>query len=66
MQNVVTYMSRTIVSDGRFYSASGQARISHVDVRDIAEVAVRALTEPGHEGGAYSGRCGRTGRRSVP
>ena len=32
----------------RFYSASGQARISHVD-RDIAAVAVAALTRPGHE-----------------
>ena len=37
-----------------FYSASGDGRISHVDVRDIAAVAVKALTESGHEGRAYT------------
>ena len=46
MQNVVTYMGETIKAEGVFYSASGEARISHVDVRDIAAVAVKALTEP--------------------
>ena len=50
MQNAVTFMAPTIRAEGAFYSASGQARISHVDVRDIAAVAVMALTAPGHEG----------------
>jgi uncharacterized protein YbjT (DUF2867 family) len=50
MQNTVTFMAPTIRAEGTFYSASGQARISHVDVRDIAAVAVRALEAPGHEG----------------
>ena len=54
MQNAVTFMSNTIRSEGAFYSASGQARISHVDVRDIAAVAVKALTEPLHEGKMYT------------
>ena len=54
MQNVVTYMGETIKSEGAFYSAIGEAKISHVDVRDIAAVAVKALTEPGHEGKAYT------------
>lgn len=54
MQNVVTYMGETIRSEGAFYSASGEAKISHVDVRDVAAVAVKALTEPGHEGKVYS------------
>lgn len=54
MQNVVNYMGDTIRSQGAFYSATGGARISHVDVRDIAAVAVKALTEPGHEGKAYT------------
>ena len=54
MQNIVTYMGRTIATDGLFYSATGQAAISHIDVRDIAAVAVRVLTEPGHEGEAYT------------
>lgn len=54
MQNVVTYMGATIRAEGAFYSASGQAKISHVDVRDIAAVAVQALTETGHERKAYT------------
>ena len=32
MQNAVTFMAQTIRAEGAFYSASGQARISHVDV----------------------------------
>lgn len=54
MQNAVTFMARTIRGESAFYSASGDARISHVDVRDIAAVAVKALTEPGHEERAYT------------
>ena len=54
MQNIVTYMGKTIKSEGVFYSAIGEAKISHVDVRDIAAVAVKTLTEPGHEGKAYT------------
>ena len=50
MQNAVTFMAQTIRAEGAFYSAIGQARISHVDVRDIAAVAVMALTAPDHEG----------------
>ena len=44
MQNAVTFMAPTIRAESAFYSASGQARISHIDVRDIAAVAVAALT----------------------
>ncbi len=54
MQNVVTYMGETIKAEAAFYSASGEAKISHVDVRDIAAVAVKALTEPTHAGKAYT------------
>ena len=54
MQNVMTFMSPSIHSESAFYSASGEARISHVDVRDIAAVAVKALIEPGHGGQAYT------------
>ena len=54
MQNTVTFMAQTIRAEGAFYSASGQARISHVDVRDIAAVAVTALRAPGHEGRIYT------------
>ncbi len=54
MQNAVTYMGATIKAESTFYSASDQARISHVDVRDVAAVAVQALTESNHEGKAYT------------
>lgn len=54
MQNLVTFMWPTIEAESAFYTASGQGRISCVDVRDIAEVAVKALTEPGHVGKAYT------------
>ena len=54
MQNVATFMGETIKAEGVLYSASGEAKVSHVDVRDIAAVAVKALTEPDHEGKAYT------------
>jgi len=54
MQNVVTYMGDTIKAEAAFYSASGKAKISHVDVRDIAAIAVKALIESNHEGKAYT------------
>jgi uncharacterized protein YbjT (DUF2867 family) len=54
MQNVVTFMAQTIKAEGAFYSASGSARVSHVDVRDIAAVAVKALTTRNHQGRAYT------------
>ena len=54
MQNVVTFMSETIRAEGAFYSASGNAEVSHVDVRDIAAVADHALTGGNHEGRAYT------------
>ena len=54
MQNVVTFMAPTIRAEGLFYSSSGEARISHVDVRDIAAVALRALTDASHAGKAYT------------
>jgi len=54
MQNVVTFMGATIRAESAFYSASGSAKISHVDVRDIAAVAAKALTEPVHQGEAHT------------
>jgi len=54
MQNVVTFIGESIKAEAAFYSASGEAKISHVDVRDIATVAVKALTEPIHPGKAYT------------
>lgn len=53
-QNLQNYLIGTIKAQGAFYSSIGDARISHVDVRDIAAVAVQVLTEPGHEKQAYA------------
>ena len=43
-----------IANDGRFFAPIGDARVSAVDVRDIAQVAAVALTEPGHVGKTYT------------
>jgi uncharacterized protein YbjT (DUF2867 family) len=55
MQNFVTYDADTIKSQGAFFHPAGKARISQIDARDIAAVAVKALTTSGkeHEGKAY-------------
>lgn len=46
--------ARTIASSGRFFAPIGDARVSAVDVRDIAGVAVAALTQAGHQGRTYT------------
>jgi len=43
-----------IAAQGRFFAPIGDARVSAVDVRDIAAVAAAALTEAGHEGQTYT------------
>jgi uncharacterized protein YbjT (DUF2867 family) len=43
----------SIISEGRFFAPASDARVSIVDVRDIAAVAAVALTESGHEGKIY-------------
>jgi uncharacterized protein YbjT (DUF2867 family) len=52
MQNTVNFMGETIRRDGAFYMPSGGVRVSQIDARDIAAVAVAALAGPGHEGKA--------------
>ena len=46
-------MATLIREQGRFRSAVGDDRISMIDVRDIGEVAVKALTEDGHARQVY-------------
>ena len=43
----------TITAQGALFAPAGEGRISVVDVRDIAAVADRTLTEAGHEGKVY-------------
>ncbi len=54
MQNYVVYFAGTIKAQGAFYLPDRDARISVIDVRDIAAVAAKALTENGHVGKAYT------------
>ncbi|GAA3941384.1 SDR family oxidoreductase [Chitinophaga oryziterrae] len=42
------------IKQGKFFAAVGNARISAVDIRDIADVAAVALTQPGHENKIYN------------
>lgn len=49
MQGLLNFRA-TISSQGAFYAPAGTAKVSVVDVRDIAAVAAKALTESGHEG----------------
>jgi uncharacterized protein YbjT (DUF2867 family) len=43
-----------IANAGRFVAPIGDARVSAVDVRDIAAVAAVALTDSGHQGKTYT------------
>ena len=54
MQNIVTYNATTINTQNAFYGCQGEGKVSHIDIRDIAAVAVKALTETGHEGKSYT------------
>ncbi|RFS20104.1 SDR family NAD(P)-dependent oxidoreductase [Chitinophaga silvatica] len=53
MQGLLAF-SDYIKNDGKFYAAVGTAAISAVDVRDIAAVACKVLTEDGHENKIYN------------
>lgn len=53
MQNILMYNAPSIRAQGVFYLAMGDAKISFVDVRDVARVAAKALTSTGHAGKTY-------------
>jgi uncharacterized protein YbjT (DUF2867 family) len=46
--------ARPISAEGRFYAPIGDAKVSAIDIRDIAAAAAVTLTEAGHEGAAYT------------
>ncbi|MFZ3329897.1 MAG: SDR family oxidoreductase [Candidatus Acidiferrales bacterium] len=52
-QNVLTYNAPSIRQQGAFYGSLGNARISYVDVRDIATVLAKALQGGEHDGKIY-------------
>lgn len=47
------WYQEAIVQHGIYPQPLGSVGVSRVDVRDIADMAVAALTEPGHDGEAY-------------
>lgn len=47
------WVTNAILHYGVYPQPLGTAGVSRVDVRDIAEVAARALTQPGHDGKTY-------------
>jgi len=54
MQNILAYNAPSIRAQGAFYSSLGNARLSYLDVRDIAVVVAKALLSPGeHAGKTY-------------
>ena len=54
MQNFLTMYAPSILVSGAFFTPMGEGRISYVDARDVADVAVRVLLEEGHAGAAYA------------
>jgi uncharacterized protein YbjT (DUF2867 family) len=55
MQNFVNYYSNLIRSQGAFYTPAEDAKVSFVDVRDIAAVAVKSLINDNQQKGrAYN------------
>jgi uncharacterized protein YbjT (DUF2867 family) len=53
MQNTLA-TARTVSADGRIYQPFKDGKLGMIDVRDIGEVAAKALTEEGHEGKTYT------------
>src|SRR5437879_9710428 len=53
LQNIVTYNAPSIRAQGAFYVAMGDARVSYLDVADIAVVVVKTLQGGVHAGKTY-------------
>ena len=54
MQNYSTTNAQSVRDGGVIAEPVGDAKTAFIDTRDIAGVAVRALTEEGHQGQAYA------------
>ena len=53
MQNTMM-AAQTVASDGVVYMPFKDGKIGMIDVRDVADVALKVLTEDGHEGREYT------------
>lgn len=51
MQNLISYFAPSIRAEGAFYQSTGNAKVSHIDLRDIAEAAAKILSSPAHHSG---------------
>ena len=54
MQNYSVAHAQSIKTTRKFHEAAADGKTAFIDARDIAAVAVKALTEPGHNGRAYT------------
>jgi uncharacterized protein YbjT (DUF2867 family) len=54
MTNTSLFWADTIKSQGKIYHPTGNGRWPSIDPADIAAVAVKALTQPGHDGQGYT------------
>lgn len=54
MQTYAVFFGDSIKNRDAFYLPAGDGKVSLVDTRDVAAVAVEALTHKGHEGKAYT------------
>jgi len=54
MQNLSSVHRAEIKADREIFVPAGNGKTSFVDTRDVAAVAAKALTEPGHERRAYA------------
>lgn len=54
MQNIVLYLAPSVREQGAFFAAMGDARVSYLDLRDIAAVVARVVASPAaHLGKTY-------------
>lgn len=53
MQNLSTTHCQDIRDNNEIFVPAGKGKTSFIDVRDIAAVAVKVMTEPGHENKVY-------------
>jgi uncharacterized protein YbjT (DUF2867 family) len=54
MQNFIGRWGETIPGQGRILLPSGEAAVSYIDARDVADVAVETLLGDGHDGCVYT------------
>jgi uncharacterized protein YbjT (DUF2867 family) len=54
MQNILSFFAPSVRQQGAFFAAMGDARVSYLDLRDIAAVVARVVTSPSeHIGKTY-------------